>query len=198
MWLSVLLVWARLAHAEDCFAEVAYQVTLQVETVPPGAEVVVERSPDPAFVRRSLGVAPISWVYNYHWVWDEGNCDGMAPDDSWGAGPGHVVSSIDVFDTFSVAAHLEGYQDALVPVRVHHCEHHEEIQKKAYFGRLRKITEIHQCTETVRIELAAEIEEIVEVAPVPTITSNRLVEGCKTDKDCATDARCGGTVCVPR
>jgi hypothetical protein len=196
MGVLVALGWVAGAWAEDCFGAITFQVTLDVATEPPGALVTVDRAPDPAFRARDVGIAPLEWKYDYEWRWD-GNCDGAAPDDSWGASPGQVVSSLEVFDTFSVTASLEGYEDRTIPVRVHGCEAHATVVKKAFLGQLKKLAEVRRCRLAAAVALTALDHQPLEVAPTP-LTAERMLLGCTTDADCATEEHCDAGVCVAR
>src|SRR5204862_8298851 len=107
MWgVLVALGLIRDARSEDCFAAIAFRVTLDVETTPPGATITVDRTPDPSFPAKAIGATPRAWSYTYEWKWSSGNCGGAAPDDSWGARQGELVSSLESYATFSLIASL--------------------------------------------------------------------------------------------
>ncbi len=197
MWVLAVLGLSPVASAEDCFGAITFRVTLDVETTPSDASITIERAPDPTFRPKVIGTSPLAWDYAYEWRWDSGNCDGAAPDNSWGAGPGQVVSSLDVFDTFSVTATLEGYEEETVPVRVQGCTRHPTVVRKAFLGQLKKIDEVRECVLDVAVPLRPRAPEVVEVTPTP-LTAERMLLGCTTDKDCAPDRRCDAGVCVPR
>jgi hypothetical protein len=197
MWVLAVLGLVTDAAAEDCFGAITFHVTLDVETTPPGASIDVVRAPDPAFRARRIGTSPLAWDYDYEWRWETGNCDGAAPDNSWGAGPGQVVSSLDVYDTFAITASLEGYEAKTIPVRVYGCQTHSTVMRKAFLGQLKKLAEVRQCMLDVVMELTPSTSAPVEVAPTP-LTAERMLIGCTTDTDCPAESRCDIGVCVLR
>ena len=193
----VALGLVRDARGEDCFAGITFRVTLDVETTPPGATVTVDRPPDPSFTAKAIGTSPRAWSYAYEWRWGSGNCGGAAPDDSWGVSQGDLVSSLEIYDTFSLTASLEGYEPMTVPVRVQGCTTESTLVRKAYLGQLKQFTEVRQCALDVRMELTPLALEPVEAARRP-LTAGRMLQGCTTDKECAAELRCDIGVCVPR
>ena len=198
MWgVLVVLGLVRDARAEDCFAGISFRVTLDVETTPPGATITVDRTPDPGFTAKAIGVSPRAWTYAYEWKWDSGNCGGAAPDDSWGVSQGDLVSSLEIYDTFSLTASLDGYAPATVPVRVQNCTTESTLVRKAYLGQLKQFTEVRQCAMDVRIELTPVAPEPVEASRTP-LTAGRMLQGCTTDKECPAELRCDIGVCVRR
>ena len=198
MWgVLVALGLVRDARAEDCFAGISFRVTLDIETTPPGAAITVERAPDPSFTAKAIGTSPRAWTYAYEWKWDSGNCGGAAPDSSWGASQGELVSSLEIYDTFSVTASLDGYEPATVPVRVQNCTTESTLARKAFLGQLKQFTEVRQCAVDVRVELTPRVAEPVEASRTP-LTAGRMLQGCTTDKECPAELRCDIGVCVPR
>jgi hypothetical protein len=197
MWVLAALGLVHDACAEDCFAAITFHVTLDVETTPPGAAITIERTPDPSFTAKAIGTSPLAWSYAYAWRWASGNCGGAAPDDSWGVSQGELVSSLEIYDTFSLTASLDGYEPATVPVRVQGCTKESTIVRKAYLGQLKQLAEVRQCALEVRVELTPRAPETVEMARTP-LTAGRMLLGCTTDKDCTAESRCDAGVCVPR
>jgi hypothetical protein len=197
MWVLAALGLVGDARAEDCFAGITFRVTLDVETTPPGAAITVERTPDPSFTAKAIGTSPMAWSYAYEWRWDSGNCGGAAPDDSWGVSQGDLVSSLEIYDTFSLTASLDGYEPTTVPVRVQGCTTQSTLVRKAFLGQLKQLTEVRQCAVDVRVELRPRAPEPVEASRTP-LTAGRMLQGCTTDKDCKAESRCDIGVCVPR
>jgi len=197
MWVLAALGLLRDARAEDCFAAITFHVTLDVETTPPGAAITVDRTPDPSFTAKVIGTSPLAWSYAYEWRWDSGNCGGAAPDNSWGVGQGELVSSLEVYDTFSLTASLDGYEPATVPVRVQGCTTESTVVRKGFLGQLKQLAEVRRCAVDVRVELTPRAPDPVEAARTP-LTAGRMLLGCTTDKDCTAELRCDIGVCVPR
>jgi hypothetical protein len=197
MWVLAALGLVRDAWAEDCFAAITFHVTLDVETTPPGAAITIERTPDPSFPAKAIGMSPLAWSYAYEWRWASGNCGGAAPDDSWGVSQGELVSSLEIYDTFSVTASLDGYVPATVPIRVQGCSKESTVVRKAFLGQLKQIAEVRRCALDVHMELTPRTTEPVDVAPRP-LTAGRMLQGCTTDKDCPAETHCDIGVCVAR